>query len=87
MSIAPLVHQWIMCSSACAGQRVLMQRVTASPSGRETGSPHTGHSAGISEGVLAAVTVFGDGTDDLRYYVPARSTTTVSPIRTPFSLT
>ena len=87
MSIADFEAQWMMCSSACAGHRALTHRVTASPSGRETGSPQTGQWVGIvnSRSVPSRSSTIAFTTCGITS--PARSMTTVSPMRMPFSLT
>ena len=83
--MAPRLAQWMMCSSACAGQRTFAQRVMASPSGRKTLSPQTGHRSGIRNSSSSPSRSSGTGLTTCGITSPARSTMTVSPMRMPFS--
>ena len=82
MSIAERPAKNTMRCTRCAGHSKLTQRVSASPSGRTNGSPHTGQLVGNTH-LRARVPRFAStGPTTSGITSPALRTMTVSPTRT-----
>ena len=82
MSMAPRDPKWSSDSLSCAGQAAFVQRRTTSPSGRAALEPQTGHRSGADRGTASAGRRSSKTLTMCGITSPARSTTTVSPLRT-----
>ncbi len=84
ISMALREAKWMIDSRICAGQESPMQRTATSPGIFTTSQPHSGHSAGIGNGFSRPVRFSVRTFTTAGITSPARSTTTVSPIRISF---